>query len=138
MTDTPIKKERPLSPHLQIYKPQITSMSSILHRMTGVALTLGLFLVTWGLLSLANGRESFECFLDFCGSTLGQIMLIGWTGAFFYHMCTGLRHFILDAGYLYEKDIAAKSGFIVILLSALMTAGLWAYIYKDMLVGGPS
>lgn len=136
MTDTHIKKERPLSPHLQIYKPQITSISSILHRMTGVALTLGLFLVTWGLVALADGRESFEFFLGFCSSTLGQIMLIGWTGAFYYHMCTGIRHFILDAGYLYEKETAAKSGFIVILLAFLMTAGTWVYIYKDILFNG--
>lgn len=136
MTDTPIKKERPLSPHLQIYKPQITSMSSILHRLAGVALTLGLFLVTWGLVALADGREAFEFFLGFCKSTMGQIMLIGWTGAFFYHMCTGLRHFILDAGYLYEKGIASKSGFIVILLAVLMTAGTWGYIYKDVLLNG--
>ena len=136
MTDTPLKKERPLSPHLQIYKPQITSISSILHRLAGVALTMGLFIVTWGLIALADGRESFEFFTGFFASTIGQIILIAWTGAFFYHMCTGLRHFILDAGYLYEKCTAAMSGFIVIALAALKTGGVWAYVYRDMIFGG--
>ena len=136
MTDTPIKKERPLSPHLQIYKPQITSISSILHRLAGVALTLGLFIVTWGLIALADGRESFEFFTTFFGSTIGQIILIAWSGAFFYHMCTGLRHFILDAGFLYEKGIAAKSGFIIVALAALMTGGTGAFIYRDIIFGG--
>lgn len=136
MTDTSIKKERPLSPHLQIYKPQITSISSILHRLAGVALTIGLFVVTWGLIALADGRESFEFFTTFFASTIGQIILFAWTGAFFYHMCTGLRHFILDAGFLYEKGTAAKSGFIVIFLAAFMTFATWAYIYRDTILGG--
>jgi len=136
MNDTPIKKERPLSPHLQIYKPQITSISSILHRLTGVALTLGLFLVTWGLIALADGRDSFEFFIDFCASTLGQIMLIGWSGAFFYHMCTGLRHFVLDAGFLYEKKNTAISGFAVIGIAIVLTLATWIYIYRAMIFGG--
>lgn len=136
MTDTPIKKERPLSPHLQVYSPQITSVSSILHRMAGIALALGLFLVTWGLLALADGRESFEFFLEFCKSTIGQIMLVGWTAAFFYHMSTGLRHFILDAGFLYEEKMASLSGYIVILIAAVLTAATWGYIYRDVLLGG--
>jgi len=136
MTDTVIKKERPLSPHLQIYKPQITSMSSILHRMTGIALTLGLFLMSWGLIALADGRESYDYFMNFCTSIIGQIMLAGWTGAFFYHMCTGLRHFILDSGFLYEKKLAAVSGFIVIALAVILTALTWGYIYRDVILGG--
>ena len=136
MTDTPLKKERPLSPHLQVYKPQITSMSSILHRMTGIALTIGLFLVTWGLLALANGRESYEFFMAFCTSTIGQILLFGWTAAFFYHFCTGIRHFILDAGFLYEKRTTAISGWVVIASAFILTMATWAYIYRDMMTGG--
>ncbi len=136
MTDTLSKKERPLSPHLQVYKPQITSISSILHRLAGIALTIGLFLFTWGLLSLADGRESFECFMDFCKSPLGQVLLVGWTGAFYYHMSTGVRHFILDSGYLFEKKAASMSGFVTIGLAVLLTAITWGYIYKDTLMGG--
>jgi succinate dehydrogenase / fumarate reductase cytochrome b subunit len=136
MSDTNVKKERPLSPHLQIYKPQITSISSILHRMAGIALMLGLFLVTWGLLALAGGRETYEFFMGFCTSTIGQLMLAGWSAAFFYHMCTGLRHFFLDAGFLYEKKVAALSGWIVVGIAFILTVATWGYIYRDALMGG--
>jgi len=136
MTDTIIKKERPLSPHLQVYKPQITSISSILHRMAGIALTLGLFLVAWGLVALADGRESYEFFMGFCTSVVGQLMLMGWSMAFFYHMCMGIRHFILDSGFLYEKKAASLSGWIVITLACLMTMTTWVYIYRDVIFGG--
>lgn len=136
MTDTPVQKERPLSPHLQIYKPQITSMSSIFHRMSGIALMLGLFLFAWGVIALASGREAYEYFIWFCQSTIGQLMLVGWTMAFFYHMSTGLRHFFLDAGYMYEKKVASISGFVVIGVAIILTALTWAYIYRDMILGG--
>lgn len=126
-----IKKPRPLSPHLQIYKPQITSVSSILHRMSGIALTLGLFLVTWGLIALANGRESYEFFMAFCVSIPGQILLLGWSAAFFYHLCTGIRHFILDSGFLFEKKNTAISGYIVLIVSFALTVATWAIVYCD-------
>lgn len=104
--------------------------------MAGVFLAIGLFLVTWGLVALADGRESFEAFIECCQSTLGQILLIGWTGAFYYHMSTGVRHFILDSGYLFEKKAASISGFVVLAIAALLTALTWGYIYKDMIMGG--
>lgn len=136
MTDTPMKKERPLSPHLQVYKPQITSMSSILHRASGAFLAIGLFLFAWGVISLAQGPETYDIFIQFIQSTIGQIALVGWSAAFFYHACTGIRHFILDSGYLYEKGVASLSGWIVILVAATMTACTWGYIYCDVLMGG--
>lgn len=106
--------------------------------MAGVFLTFGLFLVTWGLIALADGRESFECFVEFCSSPFGQIVLVGWSAAFYYHMSTGLRHFILDSGLLFEKKAASLSGFIVIAIAAILTALTWGYIYKDVLMGGTS
>jgi len=133
-SDTPIQKERPLSPHLQVYKPQITSVSSILHRMAGIALMLGLFVVTWGLLALANGRETYDFFIMVTTSIFGQCLLAGWSAAFFYHLCTGIRHFILDAGYLYDKKIASLSGWIVILCALTMTLATWGYIYRDVIL----
>jgi len=134
MSDTKSHKiERPLSPHLQIYKPQITSISSILHRLSGIALTIGLLMVVWGLYSLADGRDTYDCFIEFCGSVFGQILLVGWSAAFFYHMSTGIRHFILDAGYLYEKKNTAISGYIVILMAFAMTAALWGSIYGGLI-----
>ena len=124
--------DRPLSPHLQIYRPQITSISSILHRMTGVALSIGLGLLTWGLIALANGRDSYEFFIWFCLSPVGQITLLGWTGAFFYHLSTGVRHFLLDSGLLFEKDTAARSGWVVIITALVLTCATWGYIYRDI------
>ena len=135
MTDTPLTKERPLSPHLQIYKPQITSMSSILHRLTGVALTVGLILLTWGLVALASGRESYEFFINFCTSITGQILLAGWTFAFFYHLCSGVRHLIRDCGYLYENKDSVVTGWLVIIISIFLTMAIWGYIYSDTLTG---
>lgn len=133
MSETKVKKERPLSPHLQVYKPQITSISSILHRMAGVVLTLGLFVLVWGLVSLAGGRETYDGFMTCMNSLCGQGILMAWSAAFFYHMCTGIRHFILDSGYLYEKNIAARSGFIVLGVSAVLTVALWGGIYGGLL-----
>jgi len=129
-----MKKERPLSPHLQVYRPQITSISSILHRISGIALMMGLLMVTWGLLALANGREAYEFFIGFCISIPGQILLFGWTAAFFYHLCTGLRHFLLDAGYLYARGTAAASGWVVLAMAVILTAATWACIYRDVLL----
>jgi len=137
MSEEEIKnKPRPLSPHLQVYRPQITSISSILHRVSGIALMMGLFLITWGIIALASGREAYEFFIFFCTSIPGQIMLVGWTGAFFYHMSTGIRHFILDAGFLYERDTAATSGWVVLLSATVFTLATWGYIYRDVITGG--
>lgn len=127
------KKERPLSPHLQIYKPQITSVTSILHRISGIVLSTGLLFLVCGLMSLAGGRESYDVFVDFANSVIGQILLIGWSGAFFYHMCTGIRHFFLDAGYGYEKSTAAKVGFSTIGMAVVMTLVLWGAIYGGLI-----
>lgn len=136
MSDTsPIQKERPLSPHLQIYKPQITSVSSILHRFTGIALTIGLILLTWGLVALASGREAYEFFINFCMSPLGQIMLAGWTASFYYHVLSGVRHLIRDCGYWYENKDSVITGWAIIVMAFGLTALTWAYIYRDVLSG---
>ena len=134
MSDTKSHKiERPLSPHLQIYKLGITGYSSILHRMAGIALTIGLLMIVWGLYSLADGRDTYDYFIEFCGSVFGQILLVGWSAAFFYHMSTGIRHFILDAGFLFEKKKTAASGYAVLLIAAVLTAALWGSIYGGLI-----
>ena len=97
---------------------------------------IGLFLVTWGLIALATGRDTYEFFMAFCTSPAGQILLFGWTGAFFYHLSTGIRHFILDAGFLYEKNTAGRSGWIVLFSAAVLTLLTWGCIYRDVLWGG--
>jgi succinate dehydrogenase / fumarate reductase cytochrome b subunit len=136
MSDTPTIKDRPLSPHLQVYKPQITSMTSIFHRMSGVALALGLFMVSWALIALATGEEAYGVFTGFCASIIGQIILIGWSAAFFYHICTGIRHLIRDCGYLYENKHSVISGWIVLIAAFFMTAAVWGYVYRDILLNG--
>lgn len=110
-------------------------MTSILHRITGVALSIGLFLVTWGLIALASGREAYEFFISFCLSPLGQIGLAGMTLAFYYHLCSGIRHLIRDFGYLYENKDSLISGWFILVSSVLMTLGTWAYIYSEWIGG---
>ena len=112
---------RPLSPHLQIYKPQLTSLLSIAHRGTGIALTLGTLLLVYWLVSLAGGPESYANAQAVLGSLIGRVVLFGWTFALFYHLCNGLRHLFWDAGLGFELDSAYRSGAIVVVVSIALT-----------------
>lgn len=94
---------------------------------------MGLFIVAWGLVSLANGRESYDLFIELMGSVLGQIALFGWTAAFFFHLCTGIRHLVRDLGYLYENKDTVWTGYAVIIVSAVLTFALWGAIYGGMI-----
>jgi len=116
---------RPLSPHLQVYRWQISNTLSILHRITGVALALGgLALVGW-LLALASGQSAFVAVGGALGSVLGQLALMVWTFSFFYHLCNGLRHLAWDAGYGFDKSVARKSGVAVVAAACLLTVIFW-------------
>lgn len=118
-------KSRPLSPHLQIYKPQITSVLSIMHRFTGAALTLGaMFLVCW-LYHLAEGEQKYLELLAVMISPLGRIFLFGWSFALFYHLLNGIRHLLWDIGYGFEMKEVYASGYVVILLSVILTVLFW-------------
>ena len=86
--------ERLLSPHLQIYRWQLTSVMSILHRATGLALSAGGVLLVWWLVAAAGGPEAYEGVRDFLGSWLGIVLLLGWSAALFYHLCNGIRHLV--------------------------------------------
>lgn len=121
----PNPSERPLSPHLQIYRWQITSVLSILHRATGVALTIGLFVFAWWLLALASGPEAYGTFRAIIGSTLGRIVMIAWSYALFYHLCTGIRHLVLDTGVCYNIPDIYKSGYAAVAGSMILTVGFW-------------
>ena len=103
------KADRPLSPHLQIYRPQLTTALSILHRISGVALSVGLLMLTWFLLALAGGPETYVAFASFAGSLLGKIMILGWTAALCYHACSGVRHLFFEQPSILERtdDIVA-------------------------------
>ena len=116
---------RPLSPHLQVYRPQLTSVLSITHRATGVALALGLLLLAYWLLALAGGPESYAGARDLLGSWLGKIILFGFSFALFYHLCNGVRHLFWDAGLGLELKSAYASGWAVVAVSAALTALSW-------------
>ena len=116
---------RPLSPHLQIYKWQLTSVLSILHRATGIALSFGaLYLATWVIFAAASPR-SYAMFQDFNVSIVGRIVLGGWLFSAFYHLCNGIRHLFWDAGYGFELKDAYRSGWIVVAVSLIATVVSW-------------
>lgn len=118
---------RPLSPHLQIYRPQLTSVLSIAHRGAGVALGVGAAFFAWWLLAAASGPEAYGTAQAFFGSALGIIVLAGFTFALFYHLCNGIRHLFWDAGMGLELDRAYRSGWAVIAASIVLTAGAWVW-----------
>jgi succinate dehydrogenase / fumarate reductase cytochrome b subunit len=116
---------RPLSPHLTIYRWPITMTLSILHRMTGVALSVGLLAFVLWLEAIAYDVVPYDAVTGFFGSLIGQLMLLGWCFAFFFHLCNGVRHLIWDTGRLFEKHQADASAWFVLVASVLMTAGFW-------------
>ena len=123
---------RPTSPHLQVYKVQLTSAMSILHRITGVALSVGLlYLVCW-LITAAEGQEAFDRLQDFNGSFIGRLLLFGWSLAFFYHLLNGIRHLAWDAGWGFELPTAYKSGWAVLVGTAALTLVAWIIGYYQM------
>lgn len=125
MSDQPEKIERPLSPHLQVYKPQMTSVLSILHRMTGAALSIGLVMIVWWLLAAATGEQAYDTFMSFAGHPVGILMIFGWSVALFYHMCNGIRHLLWDMGYLFKLKNAFRAGYVVLTMTVLLTAIVW-------------
>jgi len=113
--------QRPLSPHLQIYRWQLTSVMSILHRATGIALTVGSVFLVWWLVAAASGGRAFAQAQWFFGSWLGLLMLLGWCFCFFYHLCNGIRHLAWDAGYGFELTTTYRSGYVVVAASTVLT-----------------
>jgi len=120
---------RPLSPHLQIYRPQLTAVLSILHRLTGVALAPGTLLLVYWLAAAAAGPEAFATAQMLVGSIVGRLLLLGWTFALFYHLCNGIRHLVWDAGYGLELPDLYRSGWLVVFASGALTLGGWALGY---------
>ncbi len=116
---------RPLSPHLQVYRPQMTTVLSILHRATGLALALGSLLVVWWLVAAASGPDTYGTAQRFAASPLGLFMIFGWSVSLFYHLCNGIRHLFWDTGRLFEIKNAYRAGYAVLLATAILTAGTW-------------
>lgn len=117
--------ERPLSPHLQIYKPSITMVMSILHRITGAALFFGTLLLVIFLVALASGKTAFDQVQWIYGSLIGKLVLFGYTWALFQHMCGGLRHFIWDTGAGLERETRMKLAWATLFASLALTVLVW-------------
>jgi succinate dehydrogenase / fumarate reductase cytochrome b subunit len=117
--------ERPLSPHLQVYRPQMTSMLSILHRICGVALSVGALLLVCWLVAAASGEAAYDGLSGFLRSWFGVLLLFGWSAALWYHLCNGLRHLAWDAGYGYEMPTLYRSGAVVVAAAAALTVLTW-------------
>lgn len=122
------KTARPLSPHLQIYRWQLTMALSILHRVCGAALAVGTVMVVWMLLAAAWGPESYDRFVALCNTKIGKLALFGWSAALFYHMCNGVRHLFWDTGRLFDIKNAYRAGYLVLIVAALLLAWFWGIL----------
>ncbi len=120
--------DRPLSPHLSVYRWPITMTLSILHRGTGLALSLGLLVLAAWLVNAASGPVAYARFAELMGSLIGRVFLIGWSFAFFFHLANGIRHLFWDIGRGFEKHQANASAWFVLLLTILLTAGFWVLL----------
>ena len=113
--------ERPLSPHLQVYRWQITMALSILHRGTGMALSVGLIVLVYWLLSLASGPQAYAQAQALLGSGLLKLCYVGWAFCFFYHLANGIRHLVWDLGRGFEKNQIRLGGWAVVVVAAVAT-----------------
>jgi succinate dehydrogenase / fumarate reductase cytochrome b subunit len=113
---------RPLSPHLGVYKFQYSMALSILHRMTGLAATVGFLAFAWWLMALATGAESYARAMSVLSTPVAKLLLVGFTFSFVYHFCNGIRHLVWDTGHGLERVQARRSGRVVIVASVLLTA----------------
>lgn len=126
MADAKRMVERPLSPHLSIYRPQINMVMSILHRITGAALYVGTLLLAAWLMAAASGPKAFEFVNTFFGHPLGQLVLFGYSWALIHHMLGGMRHLIWDTGRGLTIGAVNALGWLTIIGSVTLTLALWA------------
>ena len=118
-------RPRPLSPHLQVYRPQVTSVLSLLHRATGLFLLLGTLMISFWVISLALGHNIFSSYQAWLGSLLGKFLLVSWSFSLFYHLVNGIRHLFWDIGLGYDIDRVYMTGWIVVSVSVILTSLLW-------------
>lgn len=116
---------RPLSPHISIYRWPITMVLSILHRATGIAMSVGFVVLVAWLFYAATGSGAYATFTGIMGSLFGRLLLIAWSFAFFYHLSNGIRHLVWDTGRGFEKSQANRSSWFVLLGAVSLTAVFW-------------
>ncbi len=132
MADSSSSAGRPLSPHLQIYKPMLTMMMSILHRVTGAALYFGTLLLAWWLIAAAPGPAYFDLVNGFFASFIGRLILFGYTWALINHMLGGLRHLIWDTGRGFDLPTVELMARASIIASLALTVVVWGLGYMAM------
>jgi succinate dehydrogenase / fumarate reductase cytochrome b subunit len=122
-------RSRPLSPHLTIWRWGPHMVVSILHRATGVALSVaGLAILTWWLFALSSGADTYDTFAKAAGNPIGLIVLIGLSWSFFQHLLSGIRHLVMDTGAAFELGINKTFAMLTIVGSVLLTAAMWVYL----------
>ncbi len=126
-------RQRPLSPHLQIYRLPLNAITSITHRISGIVLALGVVLVVAYLIAAAAGSQTYGLAYDGAASWVGQIVLVGFTLALYYHLCAGVRHLVWDAGWGFSLRAARLGSWVIIAVSVVLTAATWLLAYS---VGG--
>ena len=122
-------RQRPLSPHLQIYRPQLTSVMSIFHRAAGMALAVGTLVVGGALLAALAGPEYWAPFHKFFAGPFGRVLSSGWALVFFYHLCNGVRHLVWDTVHMLEIRNAYRAGYTVIAVTLLLSLLAWWRIW---------
>ena len=125
MTTPSTKAKRPLSPHLGIYRPQVSTVLSILNRITGMALYIGSALLVLWLWSAAYAPEFYTTLHGWLESILGKILIMGWTAAFYFHLVNGIRHLIWDTGRAMTIPAINKTGILAVIITLILTAFTW-------------
>src|SRR3954468_15090534 len=116
-----VRVARPLSPHLQVYRPQLTSVLSITHRAAGVALAGGTLLLAWWLIAAATGPEQFATVQAVIGSWIGRLLLLVGSASLFFHLANGIRHLFWDAGLGFDLTTTYRSGWLVLIATVVLT-----------------
>jgi succinate dehydrogenase / fumarate reductase cytochrome b subunit len=127
-----LEAERPLSPHLQIYRPMLTMMMSIAHRISGASLAVGFALLTWWLVAISMGPEAYACVAGFFGSLIGRALLFAFTWALIHHMLGGIRHLIWDTGAGLDRTSIEVFAWATIIGSIVLTILIWVVGYTIM------
>lgn len=130
MTETPAaKRQRPLSPHLQVYRLPLPALTSITHRITGIGLTVGTLLLVWWLVAAAAGPDAYATASGFIASPIGLVLMFGWTAALWYHLFNGIRHLIWDGARMLSLQQSYSSANLVIGASIGATIVTWVLAF---------
>lgn len=125
------KPQRPLSPHLQVYRLKLHMVMSGLHRITGLALGVGAFVLAWWATALATSEDYYEFFESLMAHPIGRLVLFGFSFALIFHALNGIRHLLWDTGRGFEKGQVKTSGIIVIILTIILTVAVWVLAYMQ-------